>query len=83
MNSFAMMVMGWTSLVTPSGQRAGNATGDSIGGLAFGFPFMNRHKPGGVSTLPDMGTSGSSASNRLTLRIAHVLPLPAGPTNIT
>lgn len=44
---------------------------------------MNRHRPGGVSTDPEIGTSGNSARTLLTLRIAHVLPFPAGPTNIT
>lgn len=83
MNSFATMVIGWTSRTTPSGHRAGKATGDSIGGSRFGSPIMKRQSPGGVSTEPLIGTSGNSARTRLTLRIAQVFPLPAGPTNMT
>ena len=75
--------MGWTSLTTPSGQRAGKATGESFGGFALGSPIMNRHSPGGVSTEPEIGTSGSSARSLLTFRIAQVFPLPAGPTYMT
>lgn len=82
-NSFAMIVMGWTSRTTPSGHRAGKATGESTGGSALGFPCMNRHRPGGVSTEPLIGTSGSSARTRLTFRIAQLFPLPAGPTYMT
>lgn len=77
------MVIGCTSRILPSGQRAGNATGDSIGGSAFGFPFMNRQSPGGVSTEPLIGTLPSSASTLLTLRMAQLFPLPAGPTYMT
>jgi hypothetical protein len=67
----------------PLGQRAGNATGDSIGGLLLGLPFIKRQSPGGVSTEPLIGILGSSAKTLLTFRIAQVFPLPAGPTNMT
>jgi len=83
MNSLAMIVIGWTSRISPSGHFVGNATGEGTGGFLLESPAMNRQRPSGVSTEREIGISLSSAITRLALRNAMDLPLPASPTSMT